>query len=245
MAIDAEFVQIRSAEVEIRTDGSQQVSRQAAYALGRVSVIRGEGEMIGVPCIDDYIATREHVEDYLTRFSGLQAGDLDPGLSRHHLLPLKSVYKKLALMVSKGIVFIGHGLKSDFRIINILVPPGQVIDTVDIFWKPGQRRIGLRFLISYLLRDAEFKNFQADTHDSIQDAKAALHLYLVYKELQDQEDPDAFKNKLDEIYQAGHRSNWDPETDWDAMASIPNQSLFSPGTTAEMVADLKAKKKPM
>ena len=104
------------------------MSRQAAYALGRVSVIRGEvscrqpgpvnellqwcdgqGEMIGVPCIDDYIATREHVEDYLTRFSGLQAGDLDPGLSRHHLLPLKSVYKKLALMVSKGIVFIGHG----------------------------------------------------------------------------------------------------------------------------------------
>ena len=68
-------------------------------------------------------------------------------------------------------------------------------------------------------------------------------MYLVYKELQDQEDPDAFKNKLDEIYQAGHRSNWDPETDWDAVS--PNQSLFSPGTTAEMVADLKAKKKPM
>lgn len=177
--------------------------------------------MIGTPLIDDHIATREHVEDYLTRFSGLQAGDLDAALSRHHLLPLKAVYKKLAYMVAKGVVFIGHGLKSDFRIINILVPPTQVVDTVDLFWKPGQRRIGLRFLISYLLRDREFQNFQAETHDSILDAKAALELYLVYKKLRDSEDPNAFSKMLDEIYQAGNRCGWDPETDWDQQKAAP------------------------
>merc|ERR1712159_4156 len=109
-------------------------------------------------------------------------------------------------MVSKGVVFVGHGLKSDFRIINILVPPSQVIDTVDLFWKPGQRRIGLRFLTSFLLRGQEFQNFQADTHDSIQDAKAALELYLVYKRLIESDDPSAFSRKLDDIYRAGNMS---------------------------------------
>eukprot|EP00658_Telonema_sp_P-2_P026105 TRINITY_DN2052_c0_g1_i2.p1 TRINITY_DN2052_c0_g1~~TRINITY_DN2052_c0_g1_i2.p1 ORF type:complete len:1233 (-),score=291.67 TRINITY_DN2052_c0_g1_i2:287-3985(-) len=214
VAIDAEFVQIRSAEVEIRTDGSQQVSKQATISLGRVSVLRAEGEMAGTALMDDYIATREHVEDYLTRYSGLRAGDLDPGQSQHHLLPLKAVYKKLAYMVSMGVIFIGHGLKSDFHTINILVPPSQVFDTVDLYWKPGHRRISLRFLISYLLRDDEFRDFQVDTHDSILDAKAALHLYLLYKKLKESDDPEAFNNKLDDIYRAGNVNNWDPMTDW-------------------------------
>jgi hypothetical protein len=50
----------------------------------------------------------------------LVVGDLDPMLSAHTLLPLKTVYKKLRLLVDLGCIFIGHGLTKDFRIISEL-----------------------------------------------------------------------------------------------------------------------------
>ena len=43
-------------------------------ALGRVSVLRGDGPEAGKPFIDDYIRTVEPVFDYLTRYSGILPG---------------------------------------------------------------------------------------------------------------------------------------------------------------------------
>ena len=100
VAIDAEFVAIKGEEVEIRADGQRAVTKAATLSLGRVSVVRENGE----PFIDDYIHHPEHVEDYLTRFSGLRNGDLDVATSSHHLLPLKQVYKKLVYLVNLGVV---------------------------------------------------------------------------------------------------------------------------------------------
>lgn len=44
-----------------------------------------------VPFIDDYIATKEDVQDYLTRFSGLKIGDLDPSSTSHFVTDLKVI----------------------------------------------------------------------------------------------------------------------------------------------------------
>ena len=55
------------------------------------------------------------------------AGDLDPAASPHHLTTLKRAYLKLRFLVDAGCVFVGHGLKKDFRMLNIVVPPAQVL----------------------------------------------------------------------------------------------------------------------
>ncbi|PFH50685.1 hypothetical protein AMATHDRAFT_144561 [Amanita thiersii Skay4041] len=197
VAIDAEFVSMQQEETEIRSDGSNKVLRPARLSLARVSVLRGSGPKEGVPFIDDHIHTSELIVDYLTEFSGVKFGDLDPRLSRYTLTPLKVVYKKLRLLVDLGCIFIGHGLSKDFRIINIHVPPEQVIDTVDLYFlKNRQRRLSLRFLSWFVLKE----HIQTETHDSIEDARSALSLYNAYTRFEEQ---GIFDEKLEEIYKEG------------------------------------------
>ncbi|TIB98252.1 hypothetical protein E3Q18_02152 [Wallemia mellicola] len=118
VAIDAEFVSMDREEIEFRSDGSRSVIKPSKLSLARVSVLRGEGDLDQKPFIDDYIHTSEPVVDYLTEFSGIIHGDLEPSTSRHTLVPLKAAYRKLRLLVDMGCIFIGHGLSQDFRIIN-------------------------------------------------------------------------------------------------------------------------------
>ncbi|KIK63543.1 hypothetical protein GYMLUDRAFT_40586 [Collybiopsis luxurians FD-317 M1] len=204
VAVDAEFVSMQQEETEYRSDGTKKVLRPARLSLARVSCLRGNGPKEGVPFIDDHIHTSEDIVDYLTEFSGIKYGDLDPMRSPHTLTPLKVVYKKLRLLVDRGCIFIGHGLSKDFRIINIFVPPEQVIDTVDLYFiRSRQRRLSLRFLSWYLFRE----NIQTETHDSIEDANCALKLFKKYNEFEDQ---GIFDQKLEEIYKEGRNFNYKP-----------------------------------
>ncbi|KAI9469074.1 MAG: ubiquitin carboxyl-terminal hydrolase-domain-containing protein [Benjaminiella poitrasii] len=203
VAIDAEFVALQQEETEIRSDGTKSLIRPSTLTLARVSVLRGDtGPNEGVPFIDDYIATSEPIVDYLTEFSGIVAGDLDFKRSKHTLVPLKVAYKKLRLLVDLGCIFIGHGLNKDFRIINLLVPPEQIIDTVDIYHiRNRQRKISLRFLAWHLLQ----QDIQSETHDSIEDARTALVLYKKYLEYKKD---GTFGQVLEDVYEAGHKANW-------------------------------------
>lgn len=79
-------------------------------------------------------------------------------------------------LVDLGCVFIGHGLKQDFSIVNLYVKPENIIDTVDLFYLPGNRRLSLRFLAILFLD----MNIQQEIHDSIEDARTAMMLYKVY-----------------------------------------------------------------
>ncbi|KAK1860535.1 hypothetical protein I4F81_003124 [Pyropia yezoensis] len=183
VALDCEFVGVGREEVEISTTGSRTVVVPERLALARVSVLRGDGwpaSRVGLPLVDDYIAVREPVLDYHTRFSGLVEGDLDPtGRSPYVVTHRKAVYKKLRALVDAGVVLAGHGLAKDFRIANFVVPPHQVVDTVALFRLPGKRLLSLRYLAAALLG----VDIQAHTHDSVEDAVTALRLYRVWRAL--------------------------------------------------------------
>ncbi|KAF8066299.1 Pan2 [Scenedesmus sp. PABB004] len=150
VAVDAEFVAVARAETSLQ-GGVEVQLKPSRLALARVSVLRGSGPAAGSAFIDDYVACVEPVVDYLTRWSGIRPGDLDPSTSPHHVVSLKTAYLKLHHLLDAGAVFVGHGLRQDFRVLNLTVPPEQVRDTVELFSFRRQRKLSLRFLASYLL----------------------------------------------------------------------------------------------
>lgn len=205
LALDCEFVMVGRDEAEIFGDGSRRIVTPARMALARVSVIRGSGSMKGTALIDDYVAVREPVVDYLTRYSGLSEGDLDAERSAFKVSKLKTVYKRLRCLVDAGCTFVGHGLKSDFRIINFVVPSEQVVDTVTLFRIRNKRLLSLRFLSSALLNS----DIQSETHDSIEDSLAALMLYELYKSIvSGARGKERFEQLLRELYSYGFSHGW-------------------------------------
>lgn len=204
VAIDTEFVALQQEEIEIKADGEREIVRPTRLGLARVSVLRGNGDDEGVPFINDYITISEPIVDYLTKWSGVEDGDLDPRYSTHNLVPLKVAYKKLWLLLNIGCVFVGHGLPKDFRTINIHVPKSQVVDTVDLFYiRARQRKLSLRFLAWYLLKE----DIQQETHDSIEDARTALRLWKKYEEFRD---AGVVEQMLEEIYREGKKWGYKP-----------------------------------
>ncbi|KAG7286596.1 poly(A)-specific ribonuclease [Staphylotrichum longicolle] len=204
VALDTEFVSLKQPEIQMNSDGERETIRPMSHALARVSVVRGQGEHEGDAFIDDYIAIREPVVDYLTLYSGITASDLDPRTTKHNLVSLKTAYKKLWVLLNLGCKFLGHGLRQDFRVINIRVPRAQIIDTIEVFYlKSRLRKLSLAFLAWYLLKE----DIQLETHDSIEDARTALKLYRKYLEF---DDAGILEAMLEDIYKAGRATNFKP-----------------------------------
>jgi PAB-dependent poly(A)-specific ribonuclease subunit 2 len=213
VGLDTEFVSLKSAEIQMNADGEMETIRPRSHALARASVVRGEGQEEGVAFIDDYIAIKEPVVDYLTKYSGVTAADLDPRRSEHNLVSLKVAYKKLWVLLNLGCRFLGHGLKQDFRVINMQVPRAQVIDTIELFYLPARlRKLSLKFLAFQILKE----EIQEGNHDSIEDARTALKLYKKYLEYQD---AGVLDTMLEEIYKEGRARKFKPPQRMDDAAA--------------------------
>jgi PAB-dependent poly(A)-specific ribonuclease subunit 2 len=198
VALDTEFISIGLGAMEIREDGSREIGKPGDMTVGRVSVVRENG----VPFIDHYVAVDEtQVKDFVTRFSGIRPGDLDPATSSHWLVSSKALYKKLRFLVDCGCKFVGHGLHTDFRIINLWVPASALIDTVELFHLPSQRFLSLKFLASKLLN----RSIQGDVHCSIEDAKTAYELYKVHQRLKNE---GTLEQTIKGLYETGRASGW-------------------------------------
>ncbi|CAG9463700.1 unnamed protein product [Pedinophyceae sp. YPF-701] len=220
VAVDAEFVEFAPAERTFK-GGQEVVLRPPRLGLARVSVIRGEpGPLRAKAFQDDHVRSPEPVWDHLTRWSGVQPGDLSPETSPHYLTTLRKAYVKLRYLVDAGCVFIGHGLRKDFRMLNLVVKPSQVIDTVDLFHFKRQRKLSLRFLTGFLLG----LDIQREVHDSIEDARSALLLYDKYKELVAE---GTLEETLLEMYRWGKVHGWGPVA-WQDGVRVPTEAGGKP-----------------
>lgn len=225
-AIDTEFVSISTAEYEITAEGDERIVRPQVFALARTSVLRGSGLDEGVPFIDDYVHIREPIVNYLTAYSGIVEGDLDPQRTTRNLVSLKLAYKKMWILLNMGAKFLGHGLKQDFRVINIHVPKSQIIDTSDLFFvAQRKRKLSLQFLAWCLLKE----DIQQETHDSIEDARTALKLYRKYQEYVDAGILDAM---LADIFNKGVAHNFRPPL---KQGQLPARTETPPTTVAGAV----------
>jgi PAB-dependent poly(A)-specific ribonuclease subunit 2 len=98
IAFDAEFVSVQEEESVLTNTGAKLITRETRYALARVSVIDcRSGDIV----LDDHVLPCEPVVDYLTRFSGIVDGDLDPKNSPHHLISMSSAYLKLRCLTER------------------------------------------------------------------------------------------------------------------------------------------------
>lgn len=231
VALDTEFVDLEKAEIDVKADGSQEIVRPSRSGLARVSVLRGIGVQEGTPFIDDYITIKEPIVDYVTQYSGIKPNDLDLRTSEHNLVPLKIAYKKLWLLLNLGCVFVGHGLASDFRQINIQVPKNQTVDSQYLYFHPAKnRRLSLRYLAWAVFKEY-IQEEPADTtqgHDSIEDARMALRLW---KKFQEYEDAGIVSQILEEIFREGSKLGFRPPP-----RNGTTTVLSRPGTAVTMQA---------
>ncbi|KAG5418301.1 PAN2 [Candida metapsilosis] len=201
VAIDAEFVTMKPEQVEISLSGAKKLIKPKELSLARVSVLRGDNDnpLYGEAFIDDYIVHTETIYDYTTNFSGIEKDDLNFNKSLKNLVTLQTSYRKLWLLLNLGVVFIGHGLYTDFRTINLQVPQRQIRDTADLYYKPDMKRqLSLKFLAYVMLK----QDVQTGNHDSIEDARTALLLYKRYVELSSKGE---FESMLNHVYSQGNK----------------------------------------
>ena len=76
-----------------------------------------------------------------------------------------------------------------------------MIDTVELFHLQHQRKLSLRFLASYALK----MDIQQETHDSIEDARAAVLLLQEARRLQA---AGTFQQRLHQMYAFGKEHGW-------------------------------------
>jgi len=198
MAFDAEFVSVQEEESAVTETGQKEVLCDTRHALGRISIFDCLTEET---VVDDHVLPREQVVDFLTRFSGIVAEDLDLVRSRHRIISTRSAYLQLRYLLDQGCVFVGHGLKQDFSTVNLVVPPNQILDTVKIFHIPGRRYVSLRFLANFVFG----RDMQQDTHDSVEDARAAYELYCKALEWKKE---GVWEKSLQELYAYGEKTSW-------------------------------------
>mmetsp|Transcript_14080 Transcript_14080/g.29422 ORF Transcript_14080/g.29422 Transcript_14080/m.29422 type:complete len:553 (+) Transcript_14080:42-1700(+) len=198
IAFDAEFVSVQEEESAVTDTGQKEVLCDTRHALGRISVFDCPTEQT---IVDDHVLPRESVVDFLTRFSGIVAEDLDVARSRHRIISTRGAYLQLRYLLDQSCVFVGHGLKQDFSTVNLVVPPNQVLDTVKIFHIPGRRYVSLRFLANFVFG----RDMQQDTHDSVEDARTAYELYC--KALKWKKEG-IWEKSLQELYSYGEKTSW-------------------------------------
>lgn len=221
VALDAEYVVLDWNKSQCVTDSPGNLAQQRHMALARLSCVLSSAPGDERTIVDDYVHTPEAILDYVTQYSGIHPGDLDPLESSKCLTSLKATYLKLRALVDRSVTFVGHGLHQDFRVCNIAVPPNQMIDTLTLFHRPGGRYLSLRFLAYHVLGE----RVQEGEHDSVEDARTSLRLYRKYQQLKEE---GKFDTVLDKLLATGVETSWYVPEGRDSFSSPLLEPVHTP-----------------
>ncbi|XP_049751109.1 RNA exonuclease 4 isoform X1 [Elephas maximus indicus] len=135
----------------------------------RVSIVNQHGKCV----YDKYIRPAEPVTDYRTAVSGIRPENLKQGEE------LAVVQEEVAEML-KGRILVGHALHNDLKVLFLDHPKKKVRDTQK--YKPFKSQVksgrpSLKLLSQKILGI----RVQEQEHCSIQDAQAAMRLYIMVK----------------------------------------------------------------
>ncbi|XP_020837636.1 RNA exonuclease 4 [Phascolarctos cinereus] len=137
--------------------------------LARVSIVNQFGKCV----YDKYVKPTEKVTDYRTDVSGIRPEDI------RHGEEYQVVQKEVAELL-KGRILVGHALHNDLKILLLDHPKKKIRDTQK--YKPFRTQVksgrpSLKLLSEKILGI----KIQQSEHSSIQDAQAAMRLYVMVK----------------------------------------------------------------
>ncbi|RPA89886.1 hypothetical protein L873DRAFT_1822063 [Choiromyces venosus 120613-1] len=144
----------------------EMVQTKDGLELARISLLDWDAKVT----YDTLVKPDNRVMNYLTPFSGITRGMLDPVTTT-----LKDVQNHLLKLFNNDTILVGQSLNSDLIAIKIAHP--YIVDTSVIFHHPRgpPLRASLKWLTTkYLSR--EIQKGGPSGHDSIEDAKACLDL---------------------------------------------------------------------
>lgn len=136
--------------------------------LARVSIVNSFGECL----YDTFVKPTATITDYRTPVSGVRACDL---VNAERF----SVVQKKVLDLLRGKILVGHAVYNDLIVLKIRHPRHNIRDTTRFkkFYSIGSGTPSLKKLTSHFLK----VDIQCGEHNSIQDAQAAMQLYMLYR----------------------------------------------------------------
>ncbi|XP_027841228.1 RNA exonuclease 4-like [Aphis gossypii] len=144
----------------------EMVGTRRGSILARVSIVNSKGETI----CDKFVKPTGKVIDYRTPVSGIRPRDIENGEAFAKV-------RQEVVKILKNKILVGHGVKHDLEVLQISHPEHMIRDT-SLHWKVKEssklRTPSLKFLAKRLLG----VTIQEGEHSSVEDAKAALQVYL-------------------------------------------------------------------
>jgi len=137
--------------------------------LAQVSVVNESGNVV----YTSYASTTKKVTDYRTFVSGITPKHM-AGAPR-----FESVQDEVRKIIA-GRIVIGHALENDFEALQLKHPVCDTRDTAH--WRPFLRMGRFSKRLKHLARDHLGLKIQGGAHDHAEDARAAMYLYLKYKD---------------------------------------------------------------
>jgi len=158
--LDTEFVGV----------GKNTVHGGSRNALARVSIVTLGGKVL----LDSTVRVSEPVADFRIAITGLTQDAVDRGISAEDA-------KAWVAHILHDRVVVGHSLAADWKVLGYEHPAALVRDTAT--YRP-LRPLGSKQKPSLANLAAEWLNreMQTGVHDSVEDAAAALDLYLLRRE---------------------------------------------------------------